>query len=97
VILKRVIFEIRVTPVAVLMDGHNCVIAAYGQADVVSLWCPRSARRTYMLENVMQRLLDVRGEDLAVLVSQDHAPDTKTALDNILSHDYSSNGFNNYI
>lgn len=50
-----------------------------------------------MLESARQGLLDVREEDMAILVSQDRAPDTMTALDKIFSRDYSSNVFNNYI
>jgi hypothetical protein len=50
-----------------------------------------------MLESARQGLLDVRDEDMAILVSQDRAPDAMTALDKILARDYSSNAFNNYI
>ncbi|MGD0699466.1 MAG: hypothetical protein ABSA02_06245 [Trebonia sp.] len=50
-----------------------------------------------MLESARQGSLDVRDEDMATLVSQDRDPATRTALDKILSRDYSSNMFNNYI
>jgi hypothetical protein len=42
-------------------------------------------------------LIDVRGEHLADLLSMIHAHGAGTALDKILSTNFSSNGFNNYI
>jgi len=50
-----------------------------------------------MHDSVGQGLPDVRGEDMAALLSADHAPDIKTALDRVLSLNYSSSVFNNYI
>jgi len=42
-------------------------------------------------------LMDVRGEDIAALMSAVRASEMKTALDRVLSSNFSSNGFNNYI
>jgi hypothetical protein len=50
-----------------------------------------------MHEIVGQGLPDVRSEEMAALVSQDRTPDVRTALDKILSGDFSNYQFSNYI